>query len=85
LEEIMTETVYPEIVAMLKQRGDPTSLCAVRCIEELCDLLLEALESVDADEQSRRESWPKEVERGELILDLSDRICQALGIEGQQE
>jgi hypothetical protein len=81
LEKIMTETVYPEIVAMLKQRGDPASLCAVRCIEEVCDLLLEALECVDADEQSRSESWPKEVERGELVLDLSDRICQALGIE----
>ena len=81
----MAETVYPEMAAMLMQRGDPASLCAVRCIEELCDLLLEALECMDADEQSRRESWPKEVERDELILALSDRICQALGIERQQE
>ena len=81
----MTETAYPEIVAMLKKRGDPASLCAVRCIEELCDLLQEALECVDADEQARRESWPKEVERGELVLDLSDRVCQARGIQRQQE
>lgn len=77
----MTETAYPEIVAMLKQRGDPVSLCAAQCIEELCDLLLEAVECVDADEQARRESWPQEVERGELVLDLAGRIYQALGIE----
>jgi hypothetical protein len=81
----MTETAYPVIVAKLKQRSDCVSLCAARCIEQLRALLLEALDCVDADEQAQRESWPKEVERGELILDLSDRICRALGIARQQE
>jgi hypothetical protein len=37
-------------------------------------LLREALDCVDADEQARSESWPKEVEKGDLTLDLGDRI-----------
>jgi hypothetical protein len=76
----MTESGYSEIVVALQKRGDPASIHAAQCIEEFCDLLLEALDCVDADEQARRESWPQEVERGELVLDLSDRICRALGI-----
>ena len=68
-------------VDVLRQRRDPASLHAAQHIEELRALLLEALECVDADEQARRESWPQEVERGELVLDLAGRIYQALGIE----
>lgn len=81
----MTEPKYSETIAALQQREDPLSLAAAQCIEELCDLLLEALDGVDADEQVRYESWPGEVERGELVLGLGDRICQALGIEREQE
>ncbi|MCB8933053.1 MAG: hypothetical protein M9921_14490 [Fimbriimonadaceae bacterium] len=48
-------------------------------VEELRALLEEALDSVDADEQARRESWPGEIELGDLVLDLGDRIRRALG------
>lgn len=48
-------------------------------IEKLKELLEEALDSVDADERDRRESWPDEVERGDLVLTLGDRIRSALG------
>jgi hypothetical protein len=47
---------------------------------ELRQLLQEALECVDADEEARAEAWPKEVERGELELDLAQRIRHALGM-----
>ena len=47
-------------------------------IERLKLLLEEALDSVDADENDRRESWPGEVERGELVLTLGHRIRDAL-------
>jgi hypothetical protein len=46
----------------------------------LRDLLLEALDCVDADEEARAESWPGEVEKGELVLDLGERIRHALGL-----
>ncbi|NJN99752.1 MAG: hypothetical protein HC875_39450 [Anaerolineales bacterium] len=48
-----------------------------RWFKQLCEaklLLREALDSVEADEQARRESWPDEVKRGELTLDLAARI-----------
>ena len=48
-------------------------------IETLKMLLEEALDSVDADEDDRRESWPDEVESGTLILHLGDRIRKTLG------
>jgi len=41
---------------------------------------MEALDCVEADEQAKYESWPQEVERGELILDLGDRICEVLDL-----
>jgi len=55
-------------------------LCAAQYIEDLCALLMEALDCVEADEQAKYESWPQEVERGELILDLGDRICEVLDL-----
>ncbi len=42
------------------------------------NLLDEALEIVDADEEARAQSWTGEIERGELVLDLGDRIRDAL-------
>jgi len=77
----MTTTTYPkvsEIVSVLRHSAHPVSLYAARYIEELCDLLTEALDCVDADEQARFESWPQEVECGDLVLDLGDRIREAL-------
>lgn len=50
-----------------------------KIIETLKVVLEEALDSVDADEQDRRESWPDEVESGTLILNLGDRIRKTLG------
>lgn len=47
-------------------------------------LLVEALETIDDDEQAQRESWPREVESGDLVLDLGDRIRAALGIQRDQ-
>ena len=44
----------------------------------LIGLLNEALDGVEADEQARRESWPKEVESGDLVLDVGDRIRAVL-------
>jgi hypothetical protein len=41
-------------------------------------LLAEALDSVDTDEEDRAESWPGEVARGELVLDLGIRMRNAL-------
>jgi hypothetical protein len=41
---------------------------------QLVGLLGEALDGVEADEQARRESWPEEVESGDLVLDVGDRI-----------
>jgi hypothetical protein len=77
-------TTYPEmngeIVGILRQSTDPVRLCAARYIEDLRALLVKALDCVDADEQARYESWPQEVERGELILDLGDRIREALDL-----
>jgi hypothetical protein len=45
---------------------------------QACQLLEEALPSVAADEEARRESWPGEIERGELELDLEQRITEFL-------
>ena len=67
-----------EVVSGLRQSARPVDLQAAQYIEKLCALLNDALDCVDADEQARCESWPKEVERGELILDLGDRIREAL-------
>lgn len=47
-------------------------------VDTLGNLLEEALEAVDTDEKARRESWPKEVEAGDLVLDLGERIRKAL-------
>lgn len=47
-------------------------------IKKLADLLEESLDCVDADETARRESWPEEVESGDLVLDMGVRIRQAL-------
>lgn len=47
---------------------------ALRVLQEAISLLQEALECVEADEAARRESWPEEVGRGELTLDLAGRI-----------
>lgn len=44
----------------------------------LVSLLRDTLDCVDADEQARRESWPQEVESGELVLDVGDRVRAAL-------
>ncbi len=49
-----------------------------KTIEMLKLLLEEALDSVDADEKDRCQSWPDEVERGELVLTLGPRIRAAL-------
>ena len=68
-----------EIVGALQQSAHPVALQAAQYIEKLCTLLDQALDCVDADEQARRESWPQEVARGELILDLGDRIREVLG------
>ena len=75
--------MYPnasELVNSLRQSGHPVNLCAAQYIEDLCALLMEALDCVEADEQAKYESWPQEVERGELILDLGDRICEVLDL-----
>lgn len=45
-----------------------------RELNEAKALLGAALDSVEADEEARRESWPDEIERGELRLDLGQRI-----------
>ncbi len=75
-------TSYPEmngeIIGILRQSAHPVCLYAARYIEDLRALLVEALDCVDADEQARCESWPVEVESGDLILDLGDRIREAL-------
>lgn len=47
-------------------------------LQKLRLLLEAALDSVEAEENDRRESWPGEVERGELVLTLADRIRDAL-------
>jgi hypothetical protein len=77
----MTRTTHPEVgevISILRQSTHPVSLCAAQYVEMLHTLLTEALECVDADEQARFESWPQEVECGDLILDLGDRIREAL-------
>ncbi len=77
----MAIATYPEvseIINILRQSAHPVDLCAAQCIEELCALLTEALDCVDADEQARFESWPQEVECGDLVLDLGDRIRRVL-------
>ena len=76
----MTTTAYPmsEIVSILEHSAHPVGLYAAQYIEELRPLLTEALDCVDADEQARFESWPQEVECGDLVLDLGDRILEAL-------
>ena len=77
-----TPTTYPEvkgeIIGILRQSARPVDLYAAQCIGELCALLAESLDCVDADEQARFESWPQEVECGDLILDLGDRIREVL-------
>jgi len=82
-EEAMSKT-YPEmnseIIDILRQSTDPACLCAAQYIEDLRALLMEALDCVEADEEAKYESWPQEVERGELILDLGDRICEVLDL-----
>ncbi|HFD40846.1 MAG TPA: hypothetical protein ENJ31_13470 [Anaerolineae bacterium] len=68
-------------LARLRSRHEDLELHVVtleRHCADLRALLLEALDAVDADEQARRESWPGEVERGELVLDLGGRIRQSL-------
>lgn len=42
------------------------------------ELLAEALDAVEADETARRESWPDEVARGDLQLNLGGRIREFL-------
>lgn len=37
-------------------------------------LLDEAYVKVDADEEAQAQSWPEEIESGELVLDLAERI-----------
>lgn len=77
----MTTTAYPkgsEIVSILRHSAHPVGLYAAQYIEELRALLTKALDCVDADEQARFESWPQEVECGDLVLDLGDRIREAL-------
>ena len=72
---------YPdvsEILVFLRQSADPMNAYAAQYIEGLCALLNEALECVDADEQARFEAWPQEVESGDLVLDLGDRIREVL-------
>lgn len=54
-----------------------------RTIELLRNLLQEALDCVEADEQARRESWTTyEVATGDLVLDLGHRIREALAALG---
>lgn len=48
---------------------------------ETLSLLGEALESVEADEQAKRESWPAEIASGEMKLDLTERIRALLARE----
>jgi len=77
----MASTPYPgvdKILIYLRRSADPMSAYAAQCIEELCALLDEALDCVDADEQARFESWPQGVESGDLVLDLGDRIRKVL-------
>jgi len=62
----------------MRKSARPVDLYAAQYIKELHALLAEALDCVDADEQARFESWPQEVECGDLILDLGDRIREAL-------
>lgn len=74
-------TTYPkvsEIINILRQNAHPVGPHAAQCIEELYGLLNEALDCVDADEQTRFESWPQEIECGDLVLDLGDRIRRVL-------
>jgi len=73
-----TSPELSEIVSILRQSAHPVGLYAAQYIDELRALLTEALDCVDADEQARFESWPQEVECGELVLDLGDRIREVL-------
>lgn len=77
-----TPTTYPEvkgeIIGILRKSARPVDLYTAQYIKELRALLAEALDCVDADEQARFESWSQEVECGDLILDLGDRIREAL-------
>jgi hypothetical protein len=70
--------VRVEIIGILRKSACPVALYAAQYIEGLRVLLTEALDCVDADEQARLESWPQEVECGDLVLDLGDRIREAL-------
>lgn len=77
----LTKTKRPDmrqLLSDLRQSVDPVCSYAAQCIDELRSLLEETLDCVDADEEARFESWPEEVERGELVLDLGDRIRKFL-------
>lgn len=77
----MTSKPHPgvnEILIFLRRSADPMSVYTAQYIEQLRALLDEALDCVDADEQARFESWPQEVESGDLVLDLGDRIRKVL-------
>jgi hypothetical protein len=74
----VTRPEIRQILNDLQQNTDPVCSYAAQCIEELQSLLEEALDCVYADEEASFESWPKEVERGELVLDLGDRIRKFL-------
>lgn len=70
-------SAYPADDASVSPEGDELLKIArslYRQLNEAKALLGEALDSVDADEQARRESWPDEIERGELKLTLAERI-----------
>ena len=62
--------VKSEIISILRESDRPVDLHTAQYIENLRALLAKALDCVDADEEARHESWPGEVESGELILDL---------------
>ncbi len=76
------------LALVIDDEGDPECEANIRLIPaspDLLDLLKEALESVDADESDRRESWPGEIKDGSLKLDLGDRIRDKITeIEGEE-
>ena len=66
------------LAEILSECDELTKKEVTQYVEGLLGLLGEALDSVDEDESTRYESWPHEVEKGELILDLGERIREIL-------
>jgi len=82
----LTVTVADRITACLNAcENFPTENLEGLETGGLHELLLAALECVEADEEARAESWPEEVAAGEMVLDLAESIRDALGIAQPEE